>query len=66
MVELDSMAGNGGDGPCCLDDRVAKNVQTQLGVLAFPVEQCLVGSLGTTRPRLCFNRAATRVGNFEC
>ena len=66
MVELDSMAGDGRNGSRGLDDCVAKKVQTQLGVLAFPVKQRVVGSLGTARPRLCFNPAATGVGNFEC
>jgi hypothetical protein len=66
MVELDSMAGDGRDGGCRLDDCVTKKVQTQLGVLGFSVKQRVVDNLGTIRPRLCFNPAATGVGNFEC
>lgn len=35
MVELDPMAGDGRDSGSRLDDSVAKEVQTQLGVLVF-------------------------------
>lgn len=31
---------------CGMDDCVAKEVQTQLGVLAFSLEQCSMGCLG--------------------
>jgi len=48
MVELDSMAGDGCDGCCRLDDSVAKKVQAQLGVLALPFKQCVVDCVGAT------------------
>jgi len=48
MVELDSMAGDGGDAGSGLVNRVAEEVQTQLGLLAFSIEQCLVDHLGST------------------
>ena len=48
MVELDSMAGDGGDAGGGLVDSVAEEVQTQLGLLAFSLEQCVVDHLGST------------------
>ncbi len=48
MVELDSVAGDGGDGCRSLDDSLAKKVQTQLGLLAIPVKQRVVDCVGIT------------------
>ena len=59
------MAGDGRNNSCRLDDSVAKEVQTQLGVLAFPLKQCVVGRVGITRPGLRFDSAATGAGNYE-
>lgn len=59
------MAGDGCNSSCRLDDSVAKKVQTQLGVLAFPLKQCVVGGVGITRPSLRFDSAATGARNYE-
>jgi hypothetical protein len=48
MVELDSMAGDGGNVGSSLVNRLAKEVQTQLGLLAFSIEQCVMDHLGST------------------
>ena len=65
MVELDSMAGDVRDGCCRLDDSVTEEVQTQLGILAFPAKQRVVDRMGSSRPRLCVDSAATGAGNLE-
>ena len=48
MVELDSMAGDGGDAGSGLVNRIAEEVQTQLGLLAFHIKQCVMDYLGST------------------
>ena len=59
------MAGDGSNCSCCLDDSLAKEVQTQLGFLAFPPKQCIVGRLGITRSGLRSDSVATGPSNYE-
>ena len=59
------MAGDGSNCSCCLDDSFAKEVQTQLGFLAFPLKQCIVGRLGIARSGLRSDSVATGTGNYE-
>ena len=53
------MAGDGGDRNRRMDGRLSKEIQAELGVLAFPREQCFMDYLGSTRSRVCVDRAAT-------
>jgi hypothetical protein len=43
------MAGDVGDGYRGLDGRLSKKVQAELGILAVPLEQCVVDYLGFGR-----------------
>lgn len=65
MVGLDSMAGDGRNGGCGVDDSLAEKVQTQLGFLALSVEQRAVDTVGTARPRLCSHSAASRARDLK-
>jgi hypothetical protein len=49
MQELYSMAGDVGDGYSGLDGCLSKEVQTELGILAVPLKQCVVDYLGSQR-----------------
>lgn len=60
------MAGDGSNGSCGVDDRIAQKVQTQLGFLALSYKQWAVGHVGITRPCLRFDSAASGPGNYEC
>jgi len=46
MVGLDTMAGDVGYCSRGVDDCLSAKVQTQLGVLALPFEQCVMDNLG--------------------
>jgi len=59
------MAGDGRNNSCRLDDSLAKEVQTQLGFLAFPLKQWAVGRLGIARSGLRSDSVATGAGNYE-
>lgn len=57
-----------GDGHHChrgLDDRIAEEVQAQLGLLVVPLEQRSLDYLGSQRCRVCVNRASVCVGGIE-
>lgn len=52
------MAGDGRDSRRSLDGWVSKKVQTQLGILGFPLEQCPMDYLGCPRSRVRVNLVA--------
>ena len=52
FAQCHSMAGDVGDGGRGLDGGVAKEVQTELGILAVPLEQFALDYLGSARSRV--------------
>lgn len=53
------MAGDGGDRYRRMDGWLAKEIQAELGVLAFSLKQCAVDHLGRTRSCVRIDLAAT-------
>ena len=53
------MAGDGGDRHRRVDGWLSKEIQAELGLLAFSLEQCTMDYLGCIRQRLRINLAAT-------
>ena len=53
------MARHGSHRRCIVDGWLAEKVQTQLGILAVPVEQRALGRVGMAGPRLRIGRSST-------
>ena len=53
------MAGDGGDRYRRMDGWLSKEIQAELGLLAFSLKQCTMDYLGCPRSRVRVNLAAT-------
>lgn len=65
LYRLDSMAGDGYHSHRGVDDRIAEEVQAELGLLVVPLEQRSLDNLGSRRRRLCADCSSGRVGRTK-